>query len=394
MPFAYTNTNILLAEETKVTLYQGFNKYTPVIEKELDEPVAETHVSYPLGNTSPSFFLLTVSGKLHAFGGNTYGQLGLGSRSSLINEPQLINDESIGKIIKVKCGLNHTALLNERGEVYVAGQNAARQVGREGNDALTFEKVDLTAFGPVKHLECGHLFTIAVTQKGQLITWGYNPHGASKGEKKGYITHPLPINLPANAGPIINIFAQGTTFYVITPNQVYASGENCYNDVFGFTICKDVEFHPIPQLMNKKIIGMMGGDKMRIAVNDREKLFTWDNVYLHAPGNTTAPTPFPIKSRSMKYANNVLFMLTSDDQLNLYHADTIENMKPFSVNLPEQLESSIKQILLDEYVKSRKQLLCTNLYSTQQTQKFIDLLFTHTEEQNTPPTEDRVNSPT
>lgn len=390
MIFTYTKNHYLTAQGKRVALVMRDFGNSDITE--LDEPIVETSASHVLkkGETS-SFFLRTIKGNLYVLGNNHCGQLGIEKTNTLIKKPHLINNESIGKIIAVKPGLMHTALLNEQGEVWVVGYNNYNQLGRTGGNTFTFEKVDLAQYGPIKHLACGYFFILAVTEDGQLITWGYNPHGASKGKKKDPIAQPSSVVLPKDAGPILNIFAEGTTFYVTTPNKVYASGENCYNDEFGRQISKDVEFQLIPQLSNQNIIRIMGGNNIRIAENSQGQFFAWDNVYLHTPASTSVPIPFPIKAKAIRCETNELIIFTEDHQVLFYQADTLETMRP--IDLPFELyevRANIGKIFQDDYRKSQEGAFRNRLYTSA---KHHDLFFTHTEERNEPQT-DITSNPT
>ncbi|CEG55494.1 protein of unknown function [Legionella fallonii LLAP-10] len=72
---------------------------------------------------------------------------------------------------------------------------------------MGFEKVDLGAFEPVKHLICGSS-TLVVNQDEQLVKWSFDPWGIS-GLRLQKLSS---IALPKDANSILNIFYVRATF--------------------------------------------------------------------------------------------------------------------------------------------------------------------------------------
>ena len=74
--------------------------------------------------------MVTVEGHLYTFGSNQNGKLGLGERGlSKPKMPSLV--ESLAKIVirEASCGHEHTAALSEAGNVYTWGLNTQGALG-------------------------------------------------------------------------------------------------------------------------------------------------------------------------------------------------------------------------------------------------------------------------
>ncbi|CEG55592.1 RCC1 domain-containing protein [Legionella fallonii] len=367
MAYLYSSSCIMIAEKNKIT---SFNRMTEEIDTlELDEPVREIHSDH---QETPSFFLLTESGKLYAFGCNYDGELGIGKKEPFVTTPQLIDGESIGKIIQVKSGRVHSVLLNEQGDVYVAGSNMLSQLGRAGDDTPTFEKLNLTKFGRVKLLACGSFFTMAVTEQDLLIAWGHSGYDVFGLDSVYDLATPSPLNLPQDADSILDVVASDHATYVITPTQVYGTyvgelGSNAPNT-------GTAGLHSIPQLMNQNITRIMQGENFCIAQNNQGRLFGWDKLS-QTVEEMEDIKQLPLQSRVIKCAGNEMMVLTQDYQLKFYEVDRIGTINELS--LPNnQMKLLLEQAVIDDYRKSCAPLLRTQLYHSFKTKQFVDLLFT------------------
>ncbi|MGE5396210.1 MAG: Ig-like domain-containing protein [Chitinophagales bacterium] len=116
---------------------------------------------------------LSNNNTAYTWGGNTYGQLGIG------NTTNQLTASSIGtNITSIHCGTNHTVLINSNGSVLTCGYNNKGQLG----DGTTVNKVtptaiNLTANSNFVAVDAGDTFTIAMKNGGALWAWGYNSSG-------------------------------------------------------------------------------------------------------------------------------------------------------------------------------------------------------------------------
>lgn len=75
--------------------------------------------------------VLTQSGEVFTFGSNQYGQLGTGDLSPYIGPIQVKLNSFI---VQVAAGSNHTVLLSSRGVIYTFGNHLKGQLGRLPHD--------------------------------------------------------------------------------------------------------------------------------------------------------------------------------------------------------------------------------------------------------------------
>jgi hypothetical protein len=107
----------------------------------------------------------TQNGLLFAFGGNFYGQLGLGADAEkIVTAPSIVEKMRGKQVVEVSCGDTHTLIvvLSEEGEnqcVYVTGQASVGQLGLgAGSTSPVFSpvKLDLSQIdGAVMSASCG-----------------------------------------------------------------------------------------------------------------------------------------------------------------------------------------------------------------------------------------------
>ncbi|KAL6961120.1 HECT-type E3 ubiquitin transferase [Sarracenia purpurea var. burkii] len=127
---------------------------------------------------------LSEDGLLQAWGYNEYGQLGRGFTCEGLQGARVINayakflDEApeLVKITQVSCGEYHTAAISENGEVYTWGLGSMGQLGhcslQYGDKELLPRRVVALDGIFMKDISCGGVHTCAVTEKGALYAWG------------------------------------------------------------------------------------------------------------------------------------------------------------------------------------------------------------------------------
>lgn len=122
--------------------------------------------------------IITGNNKLYMFGSNNWGQLGLGSRST-VSKPTCVKALKPEKVKFAACGRNHTLVLTEGGKVYAAGGNNEGQLGLgDTEDRNTFHPICFfTSQHQLKQLSAGSNTSAALTVDGDLFMWGDNSEG-------------------------------------------------------------------------------------------------------------------------------------------------------------------------------------------------------------------------
>lgn len=78
---------------------------------------------------------IDTSANIYSFGGNDYGQCGVGRIAQSINEPEIIKYLSKHSIIAIKCGLKHSFAKSDDGQHFLFGHDNHNQCSLTANNA-------------------------------------------------------------------------------------------------------------------------------------------------------------------------------------------------------------------------------------------------------------------
>mmetsp|Transcript_12459 Transcript_12459/g.33630 ORF Transcript_12459/g.33630 Transcript_12459/m.33630 type:complete len:591 (-) Transcript_12459:169-1941(-) len=144
-------------------------------------------------------FAITEEGQLFGWGSNEYNQLGTGKRGEVLASPALIKGLMGLPIKQISSGDRHTAAVTTLGAVYTWGCGSDGQIGQgDFRDALR-PRLVARLVARVDRVQCGHNFTLALTDTRELFAWGANVYGqlGNGGSAKSCI--PVPVTLPSGA---------------------------------------------------------------------------------------------------------------------------------------------------------------------------------------------------
>lgn len=114
---------------------------------------------------------------LYCWGANSYGQLGLGSKSDEQIEPKEVplsgSDLDAKNIVSIAGGAGHTLILDNNGYVYCCGWNSKGQLGLM-DDTLKFTQIEILKGYKITQISCGWDFSAAVSECGKQFVWGNN----------------------------------------------------------------------------------------------------------------------------------------------------------------------------------------------------------------------------
>ena len=125
--------------------------------------------------------VVTESGNVYTFGKGEYGQLGHGDEKTKLVPHQVPSAGFNGeRIVMAAAGMYHTVALSEAGNVFTWGYGMTGCLGHNTwNDRRAPRQVDGMWFGggKVVFVAAGGFHTAAVTAEGSLFTWGHGEYG-------------------------------------------------------------------------------------------------------------------------------------------------------------------------------------------------------------------------
>ncbi|XP_034137054.1 probable E3 ubiquitin-protein ligase HERC4 isoform X1 [Drosophila guanche] len=174
---------------------------------------------------------------LYCWGDTSHGQLGLGG----IEDDQILVPSKIpwmpdSAVEQIACGHRHTLFLTANGKVYACGSNDHYQLGHE----LPTKRPRMSPFLLIPELQdfvvvqiaCGSRHSMALTDWGQILSWGDNDCG-----QLGHATHKEIIELPK----VLRYLVSKTVVQIACGNnhslaltscgELYSWGSNIYGQL-------------------------------------------------------------------------------------------------------------------------------------------------------------------
>ncbi|KAF9166485.1 Williams-Beuren syndrome chromosome region 16 protein [Actinomortierella ambigua] len=244
----------------------------------------------------------TLKTALFAFGNSMYGQLGLGASKDTLTKmrgeeehvagfvyepsPTLVQLEDPNEnVLQVVCGLDHTVLRTDQGNLYSMGWGADGQLGLGPTSSsdrayptlierLSWSKQGQELGSPIKTISSSTDFTLALLENNDLWIWGNAEYGQCMVNKKidrilepMHVPHPIP-----QSEKIASVAAGGTFALLLTDaGEVYTCGYGALG--LGPDSTHVLMPQKIPGLSNiKKVVA---STDYAAAITDTGKMYTW-----------------------------------------------------------------------------------------------------------------------
>ncbi|KAJ9585786.1 hypothetical protein L9F63_002423 [Diploptera punctata] len=169
---------------------------------------------------------LTNNGELYAWGSNSHGQLGLGTKVEVEKKPVLVRSLKGIPIAFIACGANHSFAVSRSGAVFGWGKNAFGQLGLNDDVDKIFPcQLKTLRTIKVKYVSCGEEFSVFLTKDGGVFTCGAGMYGQLG---HGSISNELlPRKIVELMGSVVTQISCGrrhTLAFVPSRGRVYAFG--------------------------------------------------------------------------------------------------------------------------------------------------------------------------
>lgn len=186
-------------------------------------------------------------------------------------------DEKVN-IVSVDIGIRSAAAIDEKGTLWMWGENTSGQVG---NGTTAYVASPVRVMSGVASVSTGNAHTAAVDQSGSLWMWGYNSggcFGTTLVNEGGYTVSRSDTPVKVRNG--VKSVAAGIDFTMIldTDGSLWMCGYNFYGEIGNGTV--DSGKHPEPVKVLDNVVKISAGNHSCAALDRNGDLWTWgNNIY-------------------------------------------------------------------------------------------------------------------
>ncbi|KAH3756432.1 chromosome condensation regulator [Pelomyxa schiedti] len=216
-------------------------------------------------------------GELIAWGSNAHAQLGLGDCRDR-RTPAVIPSLSKMNVTSLSCGYEHTVAVLDTGCIFSWGSNLSGQLGVGAHTKREQVPTEITDLKP-KHIvsaSCGAYHTVALSESGDVFTWGINDRGQLGEEDTSPIfCTPREVEHLHGKSTISVTCGLHHTIALLDGNLVFSWGAN-ENAQLGLGF-RSISALPteISNLRGKNITMTSCGESYSMALLDTGKLLVW-----------------------------------------------------------------------------------------------------------------------
>jgi len=248
---------------------------------------AGTTAANPAANVSHATVPLTA-------GADELGQQGNGAADGARLTPGLIDGPAA---VAITSGRETGYLLDAQGQVWAWGDNSMGQVG---DGTRTQRQSAVPALLPtVVEIDAGHYHCLALDADGQVWSWGYG--GLGQLGTGSLVNQPTPKRLSLTG--IAHVYGGRDMSYALrTDGTVLAWGDNTYGEIGDGTTTRRPTPVPVPGLSG--IVEIAAGRDHALAIDSAGGVWAWgDNTYGQLGDGTTTRRLMPVRIATSGYAH-------------------------------------------------------------------------------------------
>jgi alpha-tubulin suppressor-like RCC1 family protein len=274
---------------------------------------------------------LKKDGTVWAWGKNNFGQVGDGSRTTASVPIQM---PGVSGMQMVAAGMNHTVLQKSDGTVWEVGQNSSGQMGvPPGADVLS--PIQVQGVNGAKRIAAGFEHTVALRNDGTVWTWGSNRNGqlgrSASNSCKGSPCSSQPAQVPGLTGVIEIAASWNHTLALKSDGTVWAWGGNSSGQLGDGTVTD--RSAPVQVAGLAAVSAIAAGFAHAVALKSDGTVWAWGDNYMGELGDGSTTSRFtPVQTQGLTGVRGIAAgwaysaAVKSDGALWVWGANTIGNL--------------------------------------------------------------------
>ncbi|XP_008552683.1 probable E3 ubiquitin-protein ligase HERC4 isoform X2 [Microplitis demolitor] len=217
-------------------------------------------------------------GQLFSWGCNSDGQLGLSSYVPIQETPRMVKSLATSTVIQVSCGYKHAIALTNNGQLYSWGLNDEGQLGLGPEVKIEHKPQLIKSLGavPIAYIACGGYHTIVVSKSGAIYAWGRNTFGqlGVNGIQSVY----LPCQLRTLRNSKVRHVSCGEDFsaFLTMDGGVFTCGAGMYGQLGHGSVSNEILPRQIMELMGSIVTQISCGKRHMLAlIPSRGRVYAW-----------------------------------------------------------------------------------------------------------------------
>ncbi|XP_011257668.1 probable E3 ubiquitin-protein ligase HERC4 isoform X1 [Camponotus floridanus] len=217
-------------------------------------------------------------GQLFSWGCNMKGQLGLNSVDCTERTPRMVKALGTSVIVQIACGIEHSIALTNDGELYSWGSNREGQLGIGSHTVTEIKpkRIITLAAVPIAFIACGGYHTVVISKSGVVFAWGRNTFGQLGLNDTQQRIVPCQLRTLRNAKVCYAACGEEFSVFLTLDGGVFTCGAGMYGQLGHGNGMNEILPRQVMELMGSTVTQISCGKRHTLAlVPSRGRVYAW-----------------------------------------------------------------------------------------------------------------------